>query len=80
MRTQNNVYILVEINREKCFIGKTDERWLWNKRMRHIKFDNLVKISTNQIIRDMPKITKPSNIICRLCQHGKISRMSFKTK
>jgi hypothetical protein len=48
--------------------------------MGHMNFDNLVKINTKQVVRDMPKITKPSNIICKQCQHGKQSRVSFKTK
>jgi hypothetical protein len=45
-----------------------------------MNFDNLVKINTKQAVRDMPKITKPSNTICKQCQHGKQSRVSFKTK
>jgi hypothetical protein len=48
--------------------------------MGHMNFDNLVKINTKQAVRDMPKITKPSNIVCKQCQHGKKSRVSFKTK
>jgi hypothetical protein len=56
IRTPNNVYILDDINGEKCFMGQIDERWLWHKRMGHMNFDNLVKISTKQTIRDMQKI------------------------
>jgi hypothetical protein len=80
IRTQNNVYIIDEVNGEKRFMGQTDEIWLWHKRMGHMNFENLVKINTKQAIRDMPKITKPSNTICKQCQHGRLSRMSFKTK
>jgi hypothetical protein len=80
IRTPNNVYILDEINGEKCFMGKIDESWLWHKRMGHMNFDNLVKISTKQAVRDMPKITKPTSTICKQCQHGKQSRVNFKTK
>jgi hypothetical protein len=76
----NNVYILDEINGEKCFMGKIDESWLWHKRMGHMIFDNLVKLNTKQVLRNMPNITKPSNIICKQCQHGKLLRKSFKPK
>jgi hypothetical protein len=37
--TPNNVYILNEINGEKCFMEQIDESWLWHKRMDHINFD-----------------------------------------
>jgi hypothetical protein len=46
------VYILNEINGEKCFMGKIDESWFWHKRMGHINFDNLVKINTKQVVRE----------------------------
>jgi hypothetical protein len=53
---------------------------MWHKRMGHINFENLVKISTKQVVRDIPKITKTSSTICKQCQHGNQSRVSFKTK
>jgi hypothetical protein len=78
--TPTNVYILNEINGYKCFMGKTNEIWMWHKRMGIMNFDNLVKINTKKEVRYMPNITKPSNTICKQCQHGKLSRMSFNTK
>ena len=44
-RTPNNVYILNDIGKKSCCLGKEDGSWLWNKRMGHINFDNLVNIS-----------------------------------
>jgi hypothetical protein len=44
-------------------MGKIYEIWLWHKRMGHMNFDDLVKINNKQTIRDMPNITKPSNIV-----------------
>jgi hypothetical protein len=61
-------------------MGKMDENWLWHKRIVHMKFDNLVKNNTKQVVKDIPKTTKPSNTFCKQCQHGKKSRVSFKTK
>ena len=57
-----------------------DESWLWHRRMGHLNFDNLVKISKKEAIRDLPKIVKPLKSVCRHCQHGKQTRASFKTK
>ena len=48
--------------------------------MGHIHFDNLIKISKKQAIREMPKIKKPKNNVCEHCQHGKQTRVEFKTK
>jgi hypothetical protein len=45
VRTPRNIYVLNEIGKEKCFLGKEDEVWLWHRRMGHINFDNISKIS-----------------------------------
>ena len=79
-RTPNNIYVLDEIESEKCHLGKEDESWLWRRRMGHIHFDNLVKIYKNQAVRNMPEVTKPGNFVCEQCQHGKQTRVHFKTK
>jgi len=80
VKTPSNVYILEEIKGERCLIGKIDESWLWHKRMGHTNFDNLVKINKNQGMRGIPKITKPSCTICKYCEHGKKTHVSFKYK
>jgi hypothetical protein len=47
-RTSSNIYVLSEIRNEKCCLGKEDESWLWHRRMGHIHFDNLVKVSKKE--------------------------------
>ena len=61
-------------------MGKEDESWFWHRRLGHTNFDNLVKISRNKVVREMPEITKPTNTTCKQCQHGKQTCMNFKTK
>jgi transposase InsO family protein len=80
IRTPNNIYILNEIGKERCWLGKEDESWLWHKRMSHMHFDNLVKINRKEAIREMPEISKPTNTMCKHCQHGKQTRAEFTTK
>ena len=65
VRTPDNIYILNDIGKESCCLGKEDESWLWHKIMGHINFDNLVKISKKEAVRDMPEITKPTNAVCK---------------
>jgi hypothetical protein len=48
--------------------------------MGHIDFDNVVKLSKTQAVRDMPRISKPTNTIYKTCQHGKKMRVNYKTK
>ena len=79
-RTPNNIYILDEVKKEKCCLGREDESLLWHRRMGHIHFGNLIKISKHQAVREMPEIHKPKTGICEACQHGKQTRVEFKTK
>jgi hypothetical protein len=80
VRTSNNIYVLSEIGNEKCFLGKEDESWLWHRIMGHMHFDNLVKVSKREAIREMPQITKPTNTLCKNCQQGKKTKTRFKSK
>ena len=79
-RTPNNIYMLDEIKRERCYLGKEDESWIWHRRMGHIHFGNMIKISKKQDIREILEIKKPENNICEHCQHRKHIRVEFKTK
>jgi hypothetical protein len=71
VRTPNNIYILNEIGKEICFLGKENESWIWHRRMGHMNFDNLVKISKKEAVREMPEISKPASTMCKHCLHGK---------
>jgi hypothetical protein len=48
--------------------------------MGHIHFDNLVKVSKKEAIREMPHIMKPTNTLCKHCQQGKQTKTQFKSK
>ena len=78
MRTPSNVYILE--NEEQCYMSQVDESLLWHRRMRHLKFDNIVRVSQKRAARNLPKIIKPPNHVCRHCLHGKQTRTKFKVK
>jgi hypothetical protein len=53
-RTSNNIYVLSKIGNQKCCLGKEDESWLWHRRMGHMNFDNLVKFTKREAIREIP--------------------------
>ena len=48
-------YVLSKIGNEKCCLGNEDESWLWHKRMGHMHFDNLVKVSKREVVREIPR-------------------------
>jgi hypothetical protein len=79
-RISRNIYVLSEIGNEKCCLGKEDESWLWNRRMGHIHFDNLVKVNKREEIREILQITKPTNTLCKHCQQAKKTKTGFKSK
>jgi hypothetical protein len=79
-RTPKKVYILDAKLNEECHMNLVYESWLWHRRLGHINFDNLVKVSNLGAVRNFPKIIKLSNTMCRHCQLGKQTRIRFKSK
>jgi hypothetical protein len=79
-RTSNNIYVLSEIGNEKRCLGKEDKSWLWNRRMGHINFDNLVKDNKREAVKEMPQIMKPTNTLCKHFQQGKKTKTRFNSK
>jgi hypothetical protein len=80
-RTSSNVYILDIEEEEKCCLIQVDEVWLWHKRLGNLIFDNLIKSNEKKkIVRDLPKVIKPSDSICKHCQIVKKTRVRLKKK
>ena len=67
IRNPNNIYILNEIGKEICFLGKEDESWIWHRRMGHMRFNNIVKISRKEVVREILEISNLANIMCKHC-------------
>jgi hypothetical protein len=65
------VYILDVDEGEKYCLSQEDESWLWNRRLGHLSFDNLIKSNKKDAINNLPKVIKPSYSICKHCQIGK---------
>jgi hypothetical protein len=53
---------------------------LWHKRLGQINFENLIQLNKKEAIRDLPVIKDLSSSVCKQCQHGKKTRVKFKTK
>ena len=60
-------------------MSQIDEIFL-HRKMGHLRFGNLVKISQKGAVRNLPKIIKPPNHVCGHYLHGKQMRTGFKIK
>ena len=60
--------------------GHTEEHWLWHKRMSHLNFKTLNKLSKKELVVGLPKTTFRKDGICSACQMGKQSKIYFKSK
>ena len=76
---KGNLFYL-DLGKRSCFITQVEESWLWHKRLCHVNFDNLVKISKNRRVRGIPSLRKPNMGLCKNCQIGKMGKTSFKRK
>jgi hypothetical protein len=79
IRTDNNACVLKE-DREECHLRKHDESWLWHRRFGHLNFDHLIKLKNLEAVKDLPKLSKPQDSVCKPCQVGKLTRTRFKSK
>ena len=63
-RTRGDLFYLDETTKT-CLMVKSDDVWLWHKRLCHVSFDNLVSINKMMKLRDLPKLNKTKNTMCK---------------
>jgi hypothetical protein len=66
--------------KEECHLRKYDESWLWHRRLGHLNFDHLIKLRNIGAVKDLPKISKPYDYVCKHCQIGNLTQTNFKYK
>jgi hypothetical protein len=49
-------------------------------RLGHINFDHLIKIKNIEAVKDLSRISKTQESMCKPCQVGKLTRTQFKSK
>ena len=64
---------------DKCFSSLHDG-WLWHRRLWLVSMDLILKISKNDLVKDLLKISFQKDRICEACQFGKQMKTSFKSK
>jgi hypothetical protein len=59
---------------------KDDESWLWHRRLGHLNFDHLIKLKNLEAVKDLSRISKPQDFMCKPCQVGKLTRTPLNSK
>ena len=61
-----------------CGSSKIESIDLWHRRLGHLNYHDLMKVTNNEVIKWIPKLGKPSNPICGTCQKGKQTRSTHR--
>jgi hypothetical protein len=57
----------------KCLISQSSSNlWKWHRRLSHLNFDLLCRLSGLGILRGLPLLKFESDLVCALCHHGKM--------
>ena len=61
----------------RCLVGASSspfssELWKWHRRLGHLSFDLLVRLSSMGLIRGLPKLKLEKDLVCHPCRHGKM--------
>ncbi|GJZ72759.1 retrovirus-related pol polyprotein from transposon TNT 1-94, partial [Tanacetum coccineum] len=82
---RNDVYVLDMSSltpNGACFFAKSSKSviWLWNKRLSHLNFKNINKLSKQNKVLGLPSLVYSKDKPCTACEKGNHHRASFKTK
>jgi transposase InsO family protein len=57
----------------RCLISQSSfELWKWHRRLRHLSFDLLCRLSGLGLLRGLPLLKFESDLVCAPCHHGKM--------
>ncbi|CAM8943748.1 unnamed protein product [Rhodiola kirilowii] len=81
-RSSNNCYLLNQgkPNAETtCLLSRTEEMNLWHQRMGHVNLRMLQKITSEGLVRGIPRVRGELSIVCGDCQIGKQIKVPHKS-
>ena len=70
VHTSDNSYGIVTIIDLTCHSAVISNLNLWHQRLGHMNFKDLTKIAKKELVREVPKMGKNVNYVCRPCQLG----------
>ena len=78
LRTSDNCYVVCQnpfISSSSslvCGSSKVESINLWHHRLGHLNYRDLMKVANNEVIKGIPKLGKPSNLIVVLVKREKL--------
>jgi hypothetical protein len=57
---------------ERCFLaGSLSELWKWHRKLGHLSFDLLSRLSKLNLVRGLPRLRFEKELVCAPCRHAK---------
>jgi hypothetical protein len=57
----------------RCLISQSSsELWKWHRKLGHLRFDLLCRLSGLDLLRGLPLLKFQSHLVCAPCHHGKM--------
>ncbi|WVZ80907.1 hypothetical protein U9M48_028344 [Paspalum notatum var. saurae] len=57
----------------RCLVASPSaDIWKWHRRLGHLSFDLLVRLSSMGLIRGLPNLRAEKDLVCHPCRHGKM--------
>ncbi|WVZ86102.1 hypothetical protein U9M48_032937 [Paspalum notatum var. saurae] len=57
----------------RCLVASPSaDIWKWHRRLGHLSFDLLVRLSSMGLIRGLPKLKAEKDLVCHPCRYGKM--------
>jgi hypothetical protein len=58
---------------ERCFLaGSSSELWKWHRKLGHLSFDLLSRLSQLNLVRGLPRLMFEKELFCASCRHNKM--------
>jgi hypothetical protein len=58
---------------ERCFLaGSSSELWKWHRKLGHLSFDLLSRLSKLNLVRGLPRLRLEKELVCAPCRHAKM--------
>jgi hypothetical protein len=56
---------------ERCFLaGSSSELWKWHRKLGHLNFDLLSRLSKLNLVRGLPRLRLEKELVCAPCRHA----------
>jgi hypothetical protein len=58
---------------ERCVLaGSSSELWKWYRKLGHLSFDLLSRLSKLNLVRGLPRLRLEKELVCALCRHARM--------